>query len=390
MGEKRQRVQRAPKAPKNHVNLREVGKKMSLKGKGSSIVIMIVALVIAIAAFLLLLVVKDMFGADIVYKKVVVAKTDVPKNLLVTSDNVAEYFEWKQINSLDVTEGALEVPDSIFGQRSVVMLYRGEVVTAKDFENVSSNKQEFEDPVRVSLALGDIGSSVGGKLRAGDTINLTMMFSRAQLGSTSALEKKYSSSVPLSSVPTFDYDIETEEEPEPEPTEDPYLDSYSDFYVDDDYESAWEPEPTPTPAPEASPSPEKEEKPIENYVYDSYAKYVLENLYIEKVLDGNGVEISSTDTETITQFIIFTIDKKDELTLNNALLNATNIRVSQVLSKEDDESKNVTLSEYSEDGTKVEEPEVKPEETEEKRDPAAEIIKEIEMEEDQNNADQGN
>lgn len=95
------------------------------------------------------------------------------------------------------------------------------------------------------------------------------------------------------------------------------------------------PEPTATPTPITPTITDVTENPYEYkmnaYNYESYSKYVMENVCVSKVLDSNGAEIASTDKEATASILVFTISKADEPILNEALVNCTNMRISKVL-----------------------------------------------------------
>ena len=80
-----------------------------------------------------------------------------------------------------------------------------------------------------------------------------------------------------------------------------------------------------------------EEKEFEmttsEYRYETWAQYVMENLYIHKALDSSGIEIDPTDTEASASILIFIIDKSNEADLNNALANCTAMRISKCYDK---------------------------------------------------------
>ena len=211
---------------------------------------------------------------DVAYQKTVVAKKDINRNTIITKDNVGEYFAIKEVNIMDVTEGALDDISKLIEKKTIVPLYSGEVATLKDFENISVYTSGFENPVEVSIEISNIANANGGKIRAGDVVNITMMFTKEQLGLTNS----------ASSVVVKDENGNAEQQ---------------------------------------------------SYRYSSHSQYVMKNLYVKRVLDSSGVEIKNDDSKSSASILIFEIEADEEIELNNALTNCSTLRVSKVLSKKD-------------------------------------------------------
>lgn len=299
-------------------------KKPDLKGKTSSLVFALLALVLTILVFGILLFLQNIFKEDVTYKQVVIAKTDIPEGEIITMGNAQLYFDVKSMNILDTMEGSLTNIDNIIDSQAKVMIYAGEIVTEKDFRKTVLETSQFENPVEISVDVGAVANADGGKIRAGDTINLAMMFTRDQLGITGSLQTISNEA----STPSL-FDIAS------------MVDDEDDLFANEDEEDAMlEEEADEEEIVELTSddllggsTSKKGEVTKSNYVFDYYAEYVLQDLYVVKALDGAGVEIAPTNTESTASILVFVIDKSDELALNNALANCANIRVSKVVEK---------------------------------------------------------
>lgn len=303
--------------------------KPSLKERAPSLLFALLALVLAILIFGVLLLVKNIFEEDVTYKEVLVAKTDIPENEIITEGNVNGYFDIRQINALDAIEGSLSDVTALIGFQTKVPLYRGEIISGKDFKNLSKNIKDFKEPVEISIDVGSPAQADGGKIRAGDVVNINIMMTREQLWMNNSLQSHSSSFFAVPDLPDADEtaqdDMETEEDifaedaagdtEDIENTEEEDTEAVSDPGTPDDTVTDILPE----------------EGSDRNYRFDYYAEYILENVYVTKVLDSSGVEIAPTDTETSAGILVFTIDKEEELKISEALANCANIRVSKVL-----------------------------------------------------------
>lgn len=302
-------------------------KKLGSGKNVSSLLFALLALVLTVIVFGGLLFLQNLFKEDVTYKSVVVAKTDIMENEIITAENATNYFELKNMNILDTMDGSLSTVDEIIGARAKVPMYAGEIVTAKDFSVIQSTNDTFKNPVEITINVGDIASSDGGKIRAGDVVNIAMMFDREQLGMSNSLQ---SSSTSLFSVPNL-YN-ETDEDLFEDESETEGSEADSEMEIEEGINVDLEPvEDIPTPV-----LLDDSDLSINNskdYVYNYYAKYVLENVCVKKALDDNGAEIAPTDTTSAASILMFVIEKDQELAVNNALANCANIRVSKVVEK---------------------------------------------------------
>lgn len=317
-------------AKKEKPSIRSI-KKPSLKGKGSSLAFALLALVLTIVVFGGLLFLQNFFTEEIVYKSVVVAKVDIPENEIITADNAASYFEIKNMNVLDTNNGSMDSVDSILGQKAKVSFYAGEIISAKDFENISTYTRDFNDPVEISVEVGAVADSDGGKIRTGDVVNLTMMFTKDQLGMTNSLSSSSNNMFSISDMSSDD-DLLIDEDVDLSDDEDILLDEEEPDVLSE------EPDVTLT-----NTDMETANSSDGKYIFDYYAKYIVQDLYVEKALDSSGNEIAPTDTASVASILVFVIERDEEAAINNALANCSNIRVSKVVTKDSSVSEAVTL-----------------------------------------------
>lgn len=298
------------------------------KMKASSLIFVLLSLVFTIALFFGLVILQNVLSEKIVYQSVIVAKEDIPENTILTRENADKYLTMKNLNILDMTSTTLTTADDLLGRKAKVMLSKGECVTLKDFEDVNAYTKDIVNPVEVSIEIDSAANADGGKLRTGDLINITMMYTKDQLNysgagvSTSKVTDDSTGKEWFSGYELDDTDIT--------PAEGDGTETDGETTIPEET-----PEPTATPEPITPVITDVTQNPYEYqmtaYNYESYSKYVMENVCVSKVLDSNGAEIASTDKEATASVLIFTISKADEPILNEALVNCTNMRISKIL-----------------------------------------------------------
>lgn len=274
--------------------------------KASSVMLIVLSFVLTIALFFGLIILQNKFSQEIVYQPVLVAKIDIPAKTIITQENINKYFTTKQINILDITSGDLSSADNLIGRQAIVDLIAGENVMLKDFEEISIYTKMLKNPIEISIPLGSIENSDGGKIRTGDIINITMMYSTNQLKSgTNTIDMKQN-------IPNNITVVEDESEEED-------TNSYEYNVIE---------------VPQMNTETEQDKNvQTSEYNYSLWSNYVFKNLYVCKALDESGIEINPTDTDTATAIIIVKVEQEMEREINNALLNCSNMRVSKVLNK---------------------------------------------------------
>lgn len=299
----------------------------------SSLVFAALSLLLTGALFIGLLFLQNFLSKEIVYKQVVVAKADIPANTILTEENAADYLTLKQMNVLDITKGGMEDGQVLIGQKAKVDLLAGEILTLKDFEYLDGYTKDFTDPVEISIDISEVANADGGKIRGGDLVNITMMFTSEQLGITTPNTIAVSSSAKNNSSLFSSFDeIDTS------------TGLFSAEFGTEDTEDGTEEAESEIPKEltEADNTTNSDvsiltntgtQTTITKYNYDSWAQYVMQDIYVNRVLNSDGISIDPSDTNSNAAIVIFTIEKSDEADINNALMNCQNLRISKVLNK---------------------------------------------------------
>lgn len=136
----------------------------------------VVSLIIAIVLFVALLFIESKVIAPNGTTNVVIAISDIDKGVVITSENVNTYFKEKEN-----VDGELEVSNSIKSLNELVdtkvnsNINKGEVISQNDILDKDNILADIQDPIEVSLKVEDISQMVGGTIREGDIIDISVV-----------------------------------------------------------------------------------------------------------------------------------------------------------------------------------------------------------------------
>ncbi len=94
---------------------------------------------------------------------------------VITKDNVGTYFSVQKVPKTMVTKNFLTSTDAIVGKKTSIELYENEIVTAAQFSDVNEKISKIVNPVETSINAADLSQLVGGILREGDTIDISVI-----------------------------------------------------------------------------------------------------------------------------------------------------------------------------------------------------------------------
>ena len=145
---------------------------MSKKSKFSHIAISLIG---AIILFCTLLGVEAKILAPNGKAKVLIAKSDIDENTVITSKNIDKLFKEKEV------DGELEVTKSVKDKKDLINtvttkeINKNEVISKNSFIDKDNLLAKIENPVETSIKVSDLSQVVGGILREGDIIDISVI-----------------------------------------------------------------------------------------------------------------------------------------------------------------------------------------------------------------------
>lgn len=150
--------------------------KQKKKLNASNAFFVLLSLLLTAAVFIGLVVLENRLSGTVLYESVVTAKSDIPENTIITAENVNQYFAVTQIDSIDDISGSMKDFTSLIGQKALVPLVEGEIVLRKDFKDLNPYVDNLKNPVETAIDTGSLASVVGGQIRPGDLINISIAY----------------------------------------------------------------------------------------------------------------------------------------------------------------------------------------------------------------------
>lgn len=159
-----------------------------MKGNKKSIFI---SFILALGAFIGLLFVEESVLKPNGTVNGFVAKVDIDKGMLITESNISNYFTEKNNidGSLEVT-GAVKTKEELINNITNQNINKGEVVSINSFVAKDDILAKIENPVETSFNVSDISQVVGGILREGDLIDISIVDNNSK-ESTKILKNVY-------------------------------------------------------------------------------------------------------------------------------------------------------------------------------------------------------
>lgn len=150
---------------------KKVRKNRSAK-KDHRLTLAMVAILTAFIVFVVLVVIQDRIVNEGVTKNVVVAMKDIPAGTKLTQENMPNYLtvEARPEEQIPAT-GTFSTGHSLINKVTDRDIQAREMITEECLYEVDFYS-EVNDPVEISIAVGDLGRAVAGTLRAGDLVDI--------------------------------------------------------------------------------------------------------------------------------------------------------------------------------------------------------------------------
>lgn len=143
--------------------------KQDVKTKVRGIVL---AIFFALIAFICLVVLNNRISGAMDRVDVVIAAKTIPKNTLITEDNVGEYFTTIQAQSIFKTSNAVTNPHELIGQYALNGIWDKAPINQDMFQSQLDIFAAYKKPVQASFNVANLSDAVCGRLRAGDYVDI--------------------------------------------------------------------------------------------------------------------------------------------------------------------------------------------------------------------------
>lgn len=137
---------------------------------------LIISACVAIVVFIALLFVEKSLLKPNGTVEGFVAVSDIDKGTVITEQNISKLFTEKNNidGALEVT-GAVKTKDELINKVAKENINKGEVVSNNSFISKDDKFKDIDDLVEVSFNVSDISQVVGGILRSGDIIDISII-----------------------------------------------------------------------------------------------------------------------------------------------------------------------------------------------------------------------
>ena len=137
---------------------------------------LIISACVAIVVFIALLFVEKSLLKPNGTVEGFVAVSDIDKGTVITEENISKLFTEKNNidGALEVT-GAVKTKDELINKVAKENINKGEVVSNNSFISKDDKFKDIDDLVEVSFNVSDISQVVGGILRSGDIIDISII-----------------------------------------------------------------------------------------------------------------------------------------------------------------------------------------------------------------------
>ncbi|MDU3356017.1 SAF domain-containing protein, partial [Clostridium sp.] len=104
------------------------------------------------------------------------AVSDIDKGTVITEENISKLFtEKNNIDGALEVSGAVKTKDDLINKVAKENINKGEVVSNNSFISKDDKFKDIDDLVEVSFNVSDISQVVGGILRSGDIIDISII-----------------------------------------------------------------------------------------------------------------------------------------------------------------------------------------------------------------------
>ena len=135
----------------------------------------VISLILAMLLFLALLVIQQSMQEKPESKWVLCAKEGIPKNVVLTEENISLYTEKKEIPVMWLPEGYISSVEQLKGMISEVKIAKGSILDNAEFAIYDEYYAEYQELSWISIPIKELYEGVAGSLRTGDYIDIYLV-----------------------------------------------------------------------------------------------------------------------------------------------------------------------------------------------------------------------
>lgn len=129
-------------------------------------------IILAVIIFVILLAIEKNEVSKYKRVEMVVTITDVPRNTIITKDNLTKYFELRECDKSLDTAHNIEKLEDLVGCYPKDTIYANTIVYDYDFGDINFENKNLENKVIGSFSVSAISDAMNGILRMGDIVRL--------------------------------------------------------------------------------------------------------------------------------------------------------------------------------------------------------------------------
>lgn len=134
--------------------------------------------VMALVLFVGLVTVEGAIIKNEVKVSTVVAIADIPERKVIDKNELSNYFTVVELPETFRPDDALSSVDDLGDIIVTKYMSINSVLTTSCYTSKDDIRQAIEDPVEIAISIGDLSTSVAGKIRSGDIINISRIVQR--------------------------------------------------------------------------------------------------------------------------------------------------------------------------------------------------------------------
>lgn len=143
--------------------------------KNKKLWIGVISLVLAFLMFSVLLMIQKSMQEEPVYAEVICVKDTVSENMVITEQNVKQYFERKSIPVDWVPSDYISEMESLHDMVLGTKLTAGTILAKSMVTGHREYYKEYQDLTWISVPIKELYEGVAGSIRAGDYIDIYML-----------------------------------------------------------------------------------------------------------------------------------------------------------------------------------------------------------------------